>query len=268
MIDKNLIVENDPYSSVSESFRTLRTNIQFMNVTDSKSQAILVTSTAPGDGKSWVSSNIAVAFAQSGKRTCLVDVDLRKGRVASIFNVNPIPGVSNYLTGVNIDDDQKEAVRFMQKTEINNLFVIPGGNIPPNPSELLSSEKMKRFLDELKELVDIIILDGTPCSLVTDAAIVSRIVDQTIIVSCYNVTKSDELKQTKKSIENAGGKVTGVILNKTPISKKKYENSYYYNGFNVKGDKEKSMIIHEEKLGFIKSFLKKVKSFFGKSQNQ
>lgn len=264
MINRTLIVETEPYSSVSESFRTLRTNIQFMNVTDNKSQVVLVTSTSPGDGKSWVASNIAVAFAQAGKKTCLVDVDLRKGRVSQIFGIDPIPGVSNYLTGVNVEDGQKEAVRFMQKTEIENLFVIPGGNIPPNPSELLGSEKMKRFLDELKDLVDIIILDGTPCSLVTDSAIVSRIVDQTIIVTCYNVTKSEELKQTKRTIENAGGKVSGIILNKTPITKKKLEAGYYYNGFNNEGKPEKSLAVYSEK----RSILKRIKDFFVKSQNQ
>lgn len=264
MVDKTLIVQNDPYSSVSETFRTLRTNIQFMNVEDNKNQIILITSTAPGDGKSWVSSNIAVAFAQAGKKTCLVDVDLRKGRVASIFNINPVPGVSNYLTGVNINAEQKEVVRFMQSTKIKNLFVIPGGNLPPNPSELLASKKMKSLLDELKELVDVIILDGTPCSLVTDASIVSRIVDQTIIVSCYNVTKSEDLKQTKKSIENAGGKVSGIILNKKPITKKKYEASYYYSGFNNKAEKE--MTVCNSK----KSILEKIKGFFlkGKSDSK
>lgn len=228
MIKKELIVAKDPRAPISESFRALRTNLQFMNSSENNNQTILVTSTFPGEGKTWVSSNIAVAFAQAGKKTCLVDVDLRKGRAYTVFNASPTPGVSNYLTGVNVDRDNMEIGHFMQETELPNLYIIPAGNIPPNPSELLISPKMKKMIAELKDLVDVIILDGTPCELVTDSTIVSRIVDQTLIVAAYNSTKMDELKGTEKAIENAGGKVTGIILNKVPVSGKKYGEKYYY----------------------------------------
>lgn len=228
MIKKELIVAKDPRAPISESFRALRTNLQFMNSSEDNNQTILVTSTFPGEGKTWVSSNIAVAFAQAGKKTCLVDVDLRKGRVYTVFNASPTPGVSNYLTGVNVDKDTKEIAHFMQETELPNLYVISAGNIPPNPSELLISPKMKKMLAELKNLVDVIILDGTPCELVTDSTIVSRIVDQTLIVTAHNSTKMEELKRTEKAIENAGGKVTGIVLNKVPVSSKRYGERYYY----------------------------------------
>lgn len=228
MIKKELIVAKDPRAPISESFRALRTNLQFMNSSDDENQIILVTSTFPGEGKTWVSSNIAVAYAQAGKKTCIVDVDLRKGRVYTVFNASPTPGVSNYLTGVNVNKENMDITNFMQETELPNLYVIPAGNIPPNPSELLISPKMKKMLSELKNTVDVIILDGTPCELVTDATIVSRIVDQTLIVTAYNSTKMEELKRTEKAIENAGGKVTGIILNKVPVSSRKYGEKYYY----------------------------------------
>lgn len=228
MIKKELIVAKDPRAPISESFRALRTNLQFMNSSEDNNQTILITSTFPGEGKSWVSANIAVAYAQAGKKTCLVDVDLRKGRVYTLFNTPPTPGVSNYLTGVNVDKDTKEIAHFMQETELPNLYVIPAGNIPPNPSELLISPKMKKMLAELKKMVDVIILDGTPCELVTDSTIVSRIVDQTLIVTAHNSTKMEELKRTEKAIENAGGKVTGIVLNKVPVSSKRYGERYYY----------------------------------------
>ena len=228
MISKELIVENEPRSPISESFRALRTNLQFMNSSEENKQTILITSTSPSEGKSWVSSNIAIAYAQAGKKTCLVDIDMRKSKVFTIFNIAPTPGVSNYLTGVNISNKDRHISNFMQETEIENLYIIPAGNIPPNPSELLISDKMKKMIDELKECVDVVVFDGTPCSLVTDSTIVSRMVDQTIIISEYNTTKLEDLKETKKAIESAGGRVSGVVLNKMPISKKKYSTKYYY----------------------------------------
>lgn len=230
MIKKELIVAKDPRAPISETFRALRTNLQFMNSSEEEKQVILITSTFPAEGKSWISANIAIAYAQAGKKTCIVDVDLRKGRVYTLFNASPTPGVSNYLTGVNVEKGARDIVKFMQATELPNLFVIPAGNIPPTPSELLISPKMRKMVDELKKVVDVIILDGTPCELVTDSAIVSRIADQTILVAAYNFTKMEDLKKTERTIENAGGKVTGVILNKVPVSNKKYGENYYYGG--------------------------------------
>lgn len=228
MIKKELIVARDPRAPISESFRAMRTNLQFMNSSEGNNQVILITSTSPSDGKTWISANIATTFAQAGKKTCIIDCDMRKGRLYSLFNIPPAPGVSNYLSGVNVGDYVNGIASFMQEVDMPNLYVIPAGNIPPNPSELLISPKMKKMLNELKELVDVIIVDGTPCDLVTDSTIVSRIVDQTIIVCAANHTKMEDLNETKKKIENAGGKVTGIVLNKIPSAGKKYEDRYYY----------------------------------------
>ena len=228
MIKKELVVVKDPRAPISENFRAMRTNLQFMNSSEDNNQTILITSTSPSEGKSWISANIATTFAQAGKMRCLIVGDMRKGRVYALFNISPTPGVSNYLTGVNVNKDSMDISKFLQETELPNLYVIPAGNIPPNPSELLISPKMKKMLNELKKIVDVIVIDGTPCDLVTDATIISRMVDQTIIVCAHNTTKMEDLNETKKKIENAGGKVTGIVLNKIPVYSKRYEERYYY----------------------------------------
>lgn len=226
---KELIAHKDPKSPISEVFRTLRTNIQFMN-TNKKLKTLLVTSTFPGEGKSWVTSNLAVTFAQAGKRVVLIDADMRKGRQYSIFGVSPRPGLSNYLSGIDSDEpeDEIDLSNYIQKTEVNNLLLISAGNIPPNPSELLVSPQMIKLLDELREVCDIIIIDGTPCELVTDSVILSRIVDSTLIVTAHKETKKDALERVIKNIQNVGGNLAGVVLNKIPVSSKKYSETYYY----------------------------------------
>ena len=212
---KELIAQKDPKSPVSEVFRTLRTNIQFMNA-KGKLKTLLVTSTLPGEGKSWVTSNLAVTFAQAGKRVILIDADMRKGRQYTIFGVSPIPGLSNYLSDA-LDNDEIDLIDYVQETEVKNLYIIPAGNIPPNPSELLTSMQMVDLLEELKRICDIVIIDGTPCELVTDSVIISRIVDSTIIVTASKQTKKDNLKRIIANIKSVGGNLAGVVLNKVPI---------------------------------------------------
>ena len=227
---KELIAHRDPKSPVSEVFRTLRTNIQFMN-TNNKLKTLLVTSTLPNEGKSWVTANLAVTFAQAGKKVVLVDADMRKGRQYTIFEVSPRPGLSNYLSGFDIntgEETSEDLANYIQETEIPNLYIIPAGNIPPNPSELLISTKMVSLLDRLKEICDLVIIDGTPCELVTDSIILSRIVDSTVIVTAHKQTKKDDLQKIVTNIQNVGGKIAGIVLNKIPVSVKKYEQSYYY----------------------------------------
>ena len=221
-----IITFNDPKSPIAEVFKTLRTNMQFMSNKE-ETLTLLVTSTVPGEGKSWVTSNLAVAFAQTGKKVVIIDSDMRKGRLHNIFEIPIYPGLSNYLAET---EENNEIEKFIYETEVENLSVIPAGNVPPNPSELLSSEKMVKGLEELKEKFDIILFDSTPCMLVTDAVIISRIVDYTIIVSSHKTTKIEDLKTVQKNIENVGGKIAGVVINKIPTSLKKYKSRYYYYG--------------------------------------
>ena len=227
-IRKELIVQRDPKSPISEVFRTLRTNIQFMS-TNKKLKTLLVTSTFPGEGKSWVSSNLAVTFAQAGKKVILIDADMRKGRQYTIFGASPRPGLSNYLSEVNMaEDNNVNIINYIQKTSVENLAIITAGNIPPNPSELLVSPQMNKLLEDLKEMCDIIIVDGTPCELVTDSVILSRIVDSTVIVTAHKETKKANLDKVIKNIQNVGGHLAGVVVNKMPVSVKKYNEQYYY----------------------------------------
>ena len=224
---KELIVKEDPKSPISEIFRTLRTNIQFMN-TKNKLKSLLVTSTIAGEGKSWVSSNLAATFAQAGKKVIILDADMRKGRQYRIFDVSPRPGLSNYLSGVTENDKEVDLADYVQETEIENLFVIPAGNVPPNPSELLVSESMLHLLEKLKEICDIVIIDGPPTQLVTDSLILTRIADSTVIVAEGNKTKKESLRRIVDNIQKVGGKIAGVVLNKVKLSAKNYEQSYYY----------------------------------------
>lgn len=124
---------------------------------------------------------------------------------------------------------------------------MPAGSIPPNPSELLVSPKMIKLLDKLKQAFDIVIIDGTPCDLVTDAVILSRIVDSTLIVTAHKVTKKDALERVIKNIQNVGGKLTGVVVNKIPISGKRYEKQYYYYGESSRIEPKKIEPIIERK---------------------
>jgi len=222
---QELIVHHDPKAPISETFRTLRTNLQFMN-NKQGIQTILTTSTLPQEGKSFVSANVAVAFAQVGKKVLLIDADMRKGRQYTIFDLLPKPGLSNYL--LDSSQEEMEIQDYIQHTEIENLYVMTAGNIPPNPSELLVSEAMINTLAKLREIYDIIILDGPPIELVTDSIILTRIVDTTIIVVACNETKKDNLHKVVNSIENVGGKIAGIVVNKITTSNKEYKNRYYY----------------------------------------
>ncbi len=222
---EEVIVNKDPKSPISETFRTLRTNIQFINNKE-KLQTILVTSTLPKEGKSFVSANLAVTFAQVGKKVVIIDADMRRGRQHSIFNVLPKPGLSNYL--LESSEEEKNILDYIQGTEIDGLDIMVAGSIPPNPSELLVSEAMIKTVKKLKEIYDIIILDGPPIELVTDSIILTRIVDTTVIVAANNETKKENLHKVIGSIQNVGGKIAGIIVNKVAIEGREYKKSYYY----------------------------------------
>lgn len=227
MEKEELITYNEPKSPISEIFRTLRTNIQFMT-SNNGLKTLLVTSSVPGEGKSWVSSNLILAFAQEGKKVLIIDSDMRKGRLHTLFDVERKPGLSNYLSGMLEVKDKDNVLNCIKQTKIENLYVMPTGDVPPNPSELLVSEKLDILLQQVENIFDIVIFDGTPSLIVTDAIILARKVDATLIVTAHKKTKMGDVEKIKKAIENVGGKIAGIVINKIPISAKKYENSYYY----------------------------------------
>lgn len=225
-MQNEIITFTSPKASVSEVFRTLRTNVQFMTA-NNEHNSILFTSTQAGDGKSWIAANLAITFAQAGKKVIIVDTDMRRGRQHNIFELSNNRGLSNFLI-LSVKESQDALVDYIQPTPVENLFVITAGVVPPNPSELLTSTKMINLIKTLEGMADIVIFDSTPSTMVTDAMAISRYVGSTIIVASHKKTKMEVLKQIKRNIENVGGKVSGVILNKVPMNKREYGKSYYY----------------------------------------
>ncbi|MDD3242020.1 MAG: CpsD/CapB family tyrosine-protein kinase [Bacilli bacterium] len=219
---KELILNNDPKSIISESIRTLRTNLQFSSV-DKKIKSILVTSSIPSEGKSFVSANLAIAFAQTGSKVLLVDCDIRKGRQHYVFGYRSKLGLSNLL----LEDVALEHSKYIQPTEIENLSVLFRGVVPPNPSELLNSEKNKELVSILKDEYDIIIFDSAPVNGLTDSLIMSSLVDGVVIVSSLKTTPVNLLEETKKSLENVNANIIGVIVNRVDNKSKKYYGHYY-----------------------------------------
>lgn len=202
--------------------------MQYMNT--KKKLSMVVTSTMQGEGKSFIAANLAVTFAQAGKNTIIIDADMRRPRQHKIFENDMYPGMSNYLSGVSLSKTSREITLndCIYKTKVSNLSIMPAGNIPPNPSELLLSGNLKKLIDKLEENFDVIIFDGAPCLLVTDATIIARKVNYTILVASQNKTKIEDLKEAQRKIKHVGGHLAGVVLNRVKISKKEYGNKYYY----------------------------------------
>ena len=222
IIKTELIVDKFPKSLVSEGIKSLRTNLSFSSI-DSELKTILVTSSIPSEGKSFISANLAIAFAQTGKNVLLIDCDMRKGRQHKIFNISNEIGFSNLL----IDDFENTYQSYIKQTGIKKLSVLPCGTIPPNPSELLNSSKNKKLIELLKENYDLIIFDGVPCNGLPDSIIMSTLVDKTIIVSADSITPKELLNNTKRSLENVNANIAGVILNKVNFTGDKYYGKYY-----------------------------------------
>ena len=224
-----LVAFEDPKSTISETFRTLRANLAFTQ-TNKKMKNILLTSSEMSEGKSFVSANVAVTFAKADKKVIIVDADMRKGRQHNIFKVVNTQGLSNCLSALDDSDSMnlENLARYIKTTKVPNLHIMTSGDRPPNPAELISSSRMTDLLKLLNKVYDVVIIDGTPSMIVSDSIILSKFVDTTIVVAACRSTKIESLQKVKKSIENVGGKIAGVILNKVPMSEKAYNNRYYY----------------------------------------
>lgn len=216
-----LIVFSKPKSNISEDIRTIRTNLKFTANDDAK--VLLVTSSVPGEGKSFISSNLAVAFAQTGEKVLLVDADLRLGRVHKIFNQSAAKGFSNML----ISGTSEDLPEYIKKTTIPNLYIVSRGTVPPNPSELLNSSSCKKLVNIFRENFDRVIFDGVPVNGLPDSLVLANLVDRVIIVTTIGYTSIDELNQTKKALEQIDANIAGVVVNKAPTTKRgKYSNYY------------------------------------------
>src|SRR5665647_874969 len=217
---KKLITLKNPKSRTAEAFRTLRTNIQFSSL-DKALKSIVVTSSGSGEGKSMVMSNLAITMAESGMKVILVDCDLRKPSVHKKMGITNSIGLTNVLVqGVKKED-------CVVKTDVNNLSVLTSGPVPPNPAELLGSKKMRDFIEELKNDYDLVLIDAPPVLAVTDAQILSTIVDGVIFVASYGEAQKNALVDAKHLIDKVGGKILGIVFNKVPESVSGYYGKYY-----------------------------------------
>ena len=240
-----LIVNENSKSVIVESLKFIRTNIEFLNNKTTPS-SILITSCNSGEGKSWIASNMAIAYAQAKKNVIIIDSDMRKGRQHKIFNVDNKLGLSNCLNQLKEnEDDYQKLGKYIKETKFAKVHIMTMGSIPPNPSELLLSRKMERLIKMLKNIYDIVIIDGTPCNLVSDSIPVSRITDGTVIVTESKKTKIEDLKNLKNQISNAKGTIIGTILNKKEIKRSEYGNWYYGNKENIKTIEESRKTVEE-----------------------
>ena len=219
-----LLVQKYPKSVVSESIKTLRTNLQFSSV-DSELKTILVTSSIPGEGKSFISANLAISFTQTDKKVLIVDCDMRKGRQHRIFKLSNSKGLSNLLI-----DDMTNYKDYINKTSVPGVHVITRGTVPPNPSELLNSKKNADLLRVLKAKYDVIIYDGVPCNGLPDSIIMSKLVDKVLIVSSDSMTPKSVLESTKKQLESVNAPIAGDVLNNVNRKNSTYGKYYGYYG--------------------------------------
>ena len=210
----------DSKSIQSEGYRTIRTNLQFVNV-DDPVRAFVVTSAAPDDGKTTVACNVAITLAQSGKRVCLVESDLRRPRVTDYLEINAGLGLTEVLAGqVKLEDA-------IQSWGGDLLKVLPPGALPPNPSELLGSHQMGNAISNLKEKFDVVILDTPPLLAVSDAAVLAAQADGAIIVVRHGQTTREALRHAIGTLDQINAKVMGTVLNAVP-AKRGYGYGYNY----------------------------------------
>lgn len=210
----------NPKSPEAEAYRTLRTNLQFSSV-DTELKTILVASSNASEGKSTTVCNLAVSFAQIGKKVLLIEGDLRRPRLHKYLTLSNQTGISNVLA------QQVTAEAVVQKTVLD-IEVLTSGPIPPNPAELLSSQRMKQLIEDLKNQYDLIIIDAPPVGVVTDAAILSTLVDGTLMVVASHETDSDLALRSIKLLQNVEARILGTVLTKVPADSKGYYGYQYY----------------------------------------
>jgi capsular exopolysaccharide synthesis family protein len=221
MMDQQLVTHDFAPTPIGEAYRSLRTSIIY-NKKTGRLQTLVLTSTAPGDGKSFTAANLGIALAQQKSKTLLVDTDLRRGVQHNTFGVPKEPGFSNYLCGQVIGPD------IINETHIPNLAMISCGSLVPNPSELLGSLQMRRFLDEMRRKFDVIIFDTPPLNAATDAVVIGTQVDGVAIVVRAGKTHREIARQKLELFQNLEAKIIGVILNGTSVDLAHEGYSYYH----------------------------------------
>jgi non-specific protein-tyrosine kinase len=245
--ERRLVTMEQPRAPVSEAFRILRTGILFSSV-DRESHVLLITSPNPMDGKSVVAANLAVVMAQAGHRVLLVDADLRRPVQHKIFEQANGNGLTNMLLNMKMNGSREaqheQLEQVIRPTSQTGLELLSSGPVPPNPSELLGSEKMKALISLLKESYDFIIFDSPPGLAVTDALILASLSDSTLLMTNVGQTRLNHLVQIVNRLREVNAHIIGVVLNRlTPRGDAyyyyyHYQNSYYSNGTNGQGPRK------------------------------
>jgi len=220
-LQRRLITHEDPKSPISEAYRSLRTSLMYTK-SNSESNVILVSSPGPGEGKTTTIANLAITYANLGKKTLLIDSDLRKPVIHNVFKADKSPGLTSFLSS---NSDLKSIIN---TTDIDNLEIITSGVIPPNPSELLDSKKMIDFINEVKDDFDVILFDSPPLVAVTDAFVLMKYIDQFILVVRPGRTERGALERVISSTQQSNMDITGVVMN-AMSEEHSYGSGYYYN---------------------------------------
>ncbi|MBU1747098.1 MAG: polysaccharide biosynthesis tyrosine autokinase [Chloroflexi bacterium] len=221
--EDELVTTATPRSPVSEAFRTLRTNIQFSSV-DKPIRRLLVTSAGPSDGKSITAINLAIVMAQSGQSVILIDTDLRRPVLHKALSLSNDKGITNRL----LADPAGDLDGCLLPTGVENLRLLASGPLPPNPSELLGSQRMHKLIEQLEQQADVLIFDSPPVLAVTDAAVLAGQMDGVVLVIAAGGTREDMARRVLAELTQVGAPILGVVLNKVPVGRGGGYGYYYY----------------------------------------
>lgn len=228
----SLITLEQSKSPISEAFRTLRTNVQFTSV-DSETKKIMITSAGPREGKSSTVANLAVSMAQAGMSVLVVDADMRNPSQHKLFGLDNRQGLSVALAP---DQDYQQ---YIKETAVHGVIVLTGGPIPPNPAELVGSQRMKRLIQKASEQYDMVLIDTPPIIAVTDAAILAQEVDGVILVLASGEVNKEYAQRAKVLLDKVGAKILGAVLNKADMNTSEHYYYYYYHGSDDSKKKQK-----------------------------
>ncbi len=221
-LQRHLIASEDPKSPITEAYRSLRTSLMYTNV-DTKCKVLLVSSPGPGEGKTTTIANLAITYANLGKKVLLIDSDLRKPVIHNVFNIDKSPGLTSFLS-----EQESSVDNIINQSDIENLDIITSRINPPNPSELLDSNRMKEFIEIIKEKYDYVLFDSPPLIAVTDAYVLLKHIDQFILVVRAGKTEKGALSRVLESVKHSRLEVAGVVMNAV-TEELSYGTGYYYN---------------------------------------
>lgn len=233
----SLITLEQSKSPISEAYRTLRTNVQFTSV-DSETKKIMVTSAGPGEGKSSTIANLAVSMAQTGKSVLLLDADMRNPTQHKLFGLDNAQGLSVALV-----QDQDYGY-YIRETAVPGVKLLSAGPIPPNPAELVGSNRMKQLIKEFSRQYDVLLIDTPPIIAVTDASILAQQVDGVILVLASGEVNRDYAQRAKAQLDKVGAKILGAVLNKADLKAGEY---YYYYNYHGSDDPKKKHKRHKSR---------------------